>query len=275
MPSLEPRAPTGARRSFRSWARPTKRSEKRPAGMSGPVAGLALGSGQRPIAGGFATAWHGWCLPCVSSRNAIGPGLCGDLGGATLAQAVALKLDPVGIVDDAVEDGVHQGGIADDLVPARDWQLAGDQQRAGVLEDLQQIAALFRAQRPGPPVVVDQQIESRGITRRSVVSCESRSTAKVVTTSSEASRFVRVQAAAASCRETPYPEPGFGIAKGIVFRQRLGGRRRGPNAKSALAAWILYDPARSPPSVGTGRKRLMTPQKSASHRPPGRDTAAR
>jgi hypothetical protein len=42
-------------------------------------------------------------------------------------------------VDDAIEDGVGQRGIADDLVPALDRQLAGDEDRAGVvaiLDDL-------------------------------------------------------------------------------------------------------------------------------------------
>ena len=36
------------------------------------------------------------------------------------------------IVDDAVEDGVGEGGFADDLVPLRQRQLAGDQD-GGVL----------------------------------------------------------------------------------------------------------------------------------------------
>jgi hypothetical protein len=74
------------------------------------------------------------------------PGSSGDLGGAPLAQAVAFKLDAVGVVDNAVEDGVGQRRVADDLVPALDRQLAGDQQRAdvvAVLDDLQQIAALL------------------------------------------------------------------------------------------------------------------------------------
>ena len=33
----------------------------------------------------------------------------------------------MGIVDDAVEDGVGEGGFADDVVPLRQRQLAGDQ----------------------------------------------------------------------------------------------------------------------------------------------------
>ena len=62
-----------------------------------------------------------------------------------LAQAVAVELDAVGVVDDAVEDGVGQCRVADDLVPALDRQLAGDQQRAGVvavLDDFEQVGGL-------------------------------------------------------------------------------------------------------------------------------------
>ena len=52
----------------------------------------------------------------------------------------------MGVVDQAVEDGVGDGGIADDLVPTIDRELAGDDDRAGliaVFDDLQQIAALL------------------------------------------------------------------------------------------------------------------------------------
>jgi len=48
--------------------------------------------------------------------------------GARLAQAFAPQLDPVRVVDDPIEDGVGQRRVADDLVPAVDRQLAGDDQ---------------------------------------------------------------------------------------------------------------------------------------------------
>ena len=44
-----------------------------------------------------------------------------------------LQLDAVGIVDEPVEDGVGQRRVADDVVPAIDRHLAGDDQRAGVV----------------------------------------------------------------------------------------------------------------------------------------------
>ena len=47
----------------------------------------------------------------------------GSSGGALFAQAFALELDPVCVVDDPVQDGIGQCRIADDLVPAVDLQL--------------------------------------------------------------------------------------------------------------------------------------------------------
>ena len=68
----------------------------------------------------------------------------------------------MGVVHDAVQDGVGQGWVADDVVPAVDRRLAGDDQRPGVvaiLDDLQQIALLFGGQRLRPPIVQDQQVD--------------------------------------------------------------------------------------------------------------------
>ena len=39
----------------------------------------------------------------------------------------------MGAMDDAVENGVSQGGITDDFMPAIDRDLAGDQQRPPVV----------------------------------------------------------------------------------------------------------------------------------------------
>ena len=67
------------------------------------------------------------------------------------------------VVDDAVEDGVGQRGIADDLVPAIDRHLAGDDERPGavtILDDLQQVTPLFGEERFRPPVVQDQQVDA-------------------------------------------------------------------------------------------------------------------
>ena len=63
-------------------------------------------------------------------------------------------------MNDAVEDRIAEGWIPDDFVPAADGNLAGDQQRTlslAVVDNLQQVAALFGVQRLGAPVVDDQQ----------------------------------------------------------------------------------------------------------------------
>ncbi len=69
----------------------------------------------------------------------------------------------MGVVDDAVEDGIGQGRVADQVVPAIDGNLAGDQRRAAavaVLDDLQEVVALLRTERFEPPVIEDQQLHS-------------------------------------------------------------------------------------------------------------------
>ena len=60
----------------------------------------------------------------------------------------------MGRVKHAVQDGVAEGGISNDVVPRGHGDLAGDQQRASivaVIDDLQQIAALLGVERLGPP----------------------------------------------------------------------------------------------------------------------------
>jgi hypothetical protein len=117
-PSLRSRAPSGSRRAFSRRARSAGRSNDGLAGTGGPVARLTFGPSQRPITSWFATAWHG-CDPLVFRHvTQFAVGSSGDLGGAPLAQAVALEFDPIGVVDDPVEDGVGQRGIAEhDAMP--------------------------------------------------------------------------------------------------------------------------------------------------------------
>ena len=70
----------------------------------------------------------------------------------------------MGVVNQAVQDGVGQGGIADHLVPVAHGQLAGHQRGAplvAVLQDLQQIVALGLAQGLGAQIVQDDQIGTR------------------------------------------------------------------------------------------------------------------
>ena len=47
-----------------------------------------------------------------------------------LAQRRAFEVDAMGAMDDAVENGVSQGGITDDFMPAIDRDLAGSESRS-------------------------------------------------------------------------------------------------------------------------------------------------
>ena len=64
-------------------------------------------------------------------------------------------------MDDAIEDGVSEGGLANHLMPRLHGELTGNQRRAGpvaVLDDLHQVAPLAGGEPLRAPVVEDQQI---------------------------------------------------------------------------------------------------------------------
>ncbi len=66
-------------------------------------------------------------------------------------------------MDQAVEDGVGVGGIADQRVPLIDRELAGDDGGAAsvaVLEDLEEVVAGRGVERLEAPVVEDEQIDA-------------------------------------------------------------------------------------------------------------------
>ena len=83
------------------------------------------------------------------------------LVGFELAHGWPVQFQPIGIVDDAIEDGVGEGRLADDIVPLVEGKLAGDERRAvaiAILDDLHQIAPLVGGEPVRSPVVEDQQI---------------------------------------------------------------------------------------------------------------------
>jgi hypothetical protein len=81
-----------------------------------------------------------------------------------LAHGWPIQLQPMGIVNQAVEDGIGNGRVGNHLVPVFDRQLASDNDRTAivsVVDDLQKIAALIGRERRQPPVVEDQQRDAR------------------------------------------------------------------------------------------------------------------
>ena len=70
----------------------------------------------------------------------------------------------MGVVNEAVEDGVGAGRIADDLAPLLDRNLAGDDRRSAlmaVLQDFEEIALFGLCERRQAPVVEDQELDAR------------------------------------------------------------------------------------------------------------------
>ena len=111
---------------------------------------MSAGVAGRPLVGGD--------LSMVAPARSSGDGL-----GGFLAQGIAAQLEAVGIVDDAIQDRVGEGRIADQVVPAIDRDLAGDQRGAppvALLDDLEQVAALLGPERFQAPIVEDQQLDA-------------------------------------------------------------------------------------------------------------------
>jgi hypothetical protein len=80
---------------------------------------------------------------------------------AAFAQAVAGKVDAIGVVDDAVEDGVGESGNSNQVVPSFDGNLARDDQRSlvvPVFDDFEQIPGLGRREGLWSPIVEDEQL---------------------------------------------------------------------------------------------------------------------
>ena len=64
------------------------------------------------------------------------------------------------VVEQSVEDGVAEGGIADDIVPVFDGDLAGEQGAAAgvaVVEDLEEVVSSLAGERSESPVVEDEK----------------------------------------------------------------------------------------------------------------------
>ena len=57
------------------------------------------------------------CVRCL--HFAVRPGLA--------HRTLSFELEAVGVVDEAIKDGIGEGGIADEIVPGFDGELAGYQ----------------------------------------------------------------------------------------------------------------------------------------------------
>src|SRR6202171_4943175 len=101
----------------------------------------------------------------VQAQRHVHSATCSGLsaGFAGSPHALAVEIDAVGVMNQAVEDGVGVGGIADQRVPLIDGELAGDDGGAvavAILEDLQEVVASCGIERLEAPVVEDEKIDA-------------------------------------------------------------------------------------------------------------------
>ena len=98
--------------------------------------------------------WGHWTGPhCVLPRDVTG------------------KIDPVRVVDDAIEDGIGVGGVADQLMPFVDGDLAGDERRSAAVaffENLEEVVTRGGVERLEAPIVKDEELHA---TERALDAC--------------------------------------------------------------------------------------------------------
>ena len=69
------------------------------------------------------------------------------IAGVLLSHAFSGELKAVSVVNEAIQDSVAEGGVADNFVPMFDGDLAGDDGRCAtvaIIEDLQKVAPFGR-----------------------------------------------------------------------------------------------------------------------------------
>jgi hypothetical protein len=83
--------------------------------------------------------------------------------GGCFSEALALEREPVSVVHQAIENGIGESRIADDLVPMLDRKLTCYHGRAAavaILHDLQEIAPLLGGHGSKSPIVEDQKLDA-------------------------------------------------------------------------------------------------------------------
>lgn len=83
------------------------------------------------------------------------------VAGVLFSHAFSGELKAVSIVNEAVQDGVAEGGIADDLMPVFDGDLAGDDNRCAtmaIIEDLEEVAPFGRIENRQAPIIEDKKL---------------------------------------------------------------------------------------------------------------------
>src|SRR5712671_2194129 len=97
----------------------------------------------------------------------IGSGVWGGvkslIAGVLFSHAFSGELKAVSVVNEAIQDRVAEGGVADDVVPVFDGDLAGNNGRGAtvaIIKDLQKVAPFGRIENRKAPVVEYQELNA-------------------------------------------------------------------------------------------------------------------
>ena len=95
----------------------------------------------------------------------IGSGVWGGvkslIAGVLFSHAFSGELKAVSIVNEAVQDRVAEGGVADDVMPMFHGDLAGDDSRCttmAIIEDLQEIAPFGGIENRQAPIIKNEKL---------------------------------------------------------------------------------------------------------------------
>src|ERR1700730_3495193 len=83
------------------------------------------------------------------------------IAGVLLSHAFSGELKAMSVVNEAIQDSVAEGGVADDVVPVFDGDLAGNDGRGAtvaIIKDLQKVAPFGRIENRKAPVIEDQEL---------------------------------------------------------------------------------------------------------------------
>ena len=86
-------------------------------------------------------------------------------------------------MNEAIQDGVAQSGVADNVVPMFDGDLAGDDgggATVAIIEDLQQVAPFGRTENRKAPVVEDQELNAADGFEQAAIAAVAASQGKLV-----------------------------------------------------------------------------------------------
>src|ERR1700682_3514482 len=95
------------------------------------------------------------------------------IAGVLFSHAFSGELQAVSVVNEAVQDGVAEGGVSDNFVPMFDGDLAGNDGRGAtvaIIKDLQKVAPFGRIENRKAPIIEDQELNAADGFEQSAIS---------------------------------------------------------------------------------------------------------